>query len=291
MPCTSFPITRALKSHIDPSVEPYTVLVPFRTDIWTHPKRDAIATPQRSPKTRVTNRAGDVDEAVKRVRSLMGSSAVPFYDNEKEEELGNGMDVEEKEEGVMGTCFGSCLGLRGGDTRAEEGGGGGNQYVVVGGGDSDGSGDKNEKAEDVEMLIEGNEDRGAERLRRVDRMSDLRGMNKRYDPDAESVYSQSTGTLIEVSSSSSLMSGAGGSYESCISHHVEGRGLRCWGFEAGHVWRNRIGATACLKPGYWYIPIRCGRCREKMSGGVIWVCTSQTCGIEVCSQCKNKWEK
>ncbi|KAI4138515.1 MAG: hypothetical protein L6R39_006753 [Caloplaca ligustica] len=200
MPCTSFPITRALKSHIDPSVEPYTVLVPFRTDIWTHPKRDAIATPQRSPKTRVTNRAGDVDEAVKRVRSLMGSSAVPFYDNEKEEELGNGMDVEEKEEGVMGTCFGSCLGLRGGDTRAEEGGGGGNQYVVVGGGDSDGSGDKNEKAEDVEMLIEGNEDRGAERLRRVDRMSDLRGMNKRYDPDAESVYSQSTGTLIEVPS-------------------------------------------------------------------------------------------
>ncbi|KAI4237606.1 MAG: hypothetical protein L6R40_005897 [Gallowayella cf. fulva] len=44
-----------------------------------------------------------------------------------------------------------------------------------------------------------------QRLRRVESNRDLRGMNKRYDPEAGSAYSRSTGTLIGEASSSSLI--------------------------------------------------------------------------------------
>ncbi|KAL9019529.1 MAG: hypothetical protein Q9185_003229 [Variospora sp. 1 TL-2023] len=137
MPCKAFPITRAIKGHVDPLVTPLTILVPFRTDIWTHPKRDAVPTPPTSPKMvpEIDIKYGqDVDEAVERVRKVLRLDS----DAKKRKDLRDDEDGEgEQDVGRRLPCFGSCLGLRGGNAgeRYFEG-----EETLAGDGESGGEG-------------------------------------------------------------------------------------------------------------------------------------------------------
>ncbi|KAL8964612.1 MAG: hypothetical protein Q9197_006863, partial [Variospora fuerteventurae] len=173
--------------HVDPLVTPLTILVPFRTDIWTHPKRDAVPTPPTSPKMvpEIDIKYGqDVDEAVERVRKVLRLDS----DGKKGKDLHNDEDGEgEQDVGRRLPCFGSCLGLRGGN--AGEGYFEGEE-TLAGDGESGGEGqDECERIEKEKTLAE-NERAilGARRLGRADPVGKVRPSGQRSDVDAESAY-------------------------------------------------------------------------------------------------------
>lgn len=190
MPCKAFPITRAIKGHVDPLVTPLTILVPFRTDIWTHPKRDAVPTPPTSPKMalEIDMKYGqDVDEAVERVRKVLRLDS----DGKKGKDLRDGEDGEgEQDVGRRLPCFGSCLGLRGGN--AGEGYFEGEE-TLAGNGESGGKGQDECEGIDDEKTLAENESAvlGARRLRRADPVDKVRPWGQRSDVGAESAYQRS----------------------------------------------------------------------------------------------------
>lgn len=125
-------------------------------------------------------------------------------------------------------------------------------------------------------------------------------MNKRYDLDAESAYSQSTGTLGGKAYSRSLLDFADASYETLT--WVTGS-LRHKHFKspidvevaagrvkqndhcshAGHVWHRRKTLRKLLHVG---ISSKCNECQRRCLSKSLWTCLVETCQSSVCDQCK-----
>lgn len=286
-----------MKDHVDPQVIPYTVLVDFRTDIWTHPKRDTAPTPSTSPKTTTTHGSADkMDDTIERLREVRPMEMAS--EGQGQEQGGdNEEDDDDDGKGGLGRCFGGCLGLRGGEV--------GSRYIDDAGSDMEGyeqgetgpsdsededSGDGVEGTWEEKTLAEGSEDKGAKSLKRADPVGDLRAMDKRYDPDAQSAYSRSTGTgtLLGRSREYLLIGGAGGSFKSRTKGHEGSPKQHC--SHADHVWRRRRNSLFWM-PVCLYIPVQCGGCREEVLDIWLWVCDLQVCEMDICNRCKDEWEK
>ncbi|KAL9000477.1 MAG: hypothetical protein Q9188_005670 [Gyalolechia gomerana] len=322
MPTKSFPITKSLRNHVDPLVTPYSILMAFRTDIWTLPKRDPRPTPPVSPRTKALDEESVGEEVAQALARLTELTTYGMKDEQQKEEEWIG--VEDEENPVDEECGEGCrnlgrlgvkLGLRGGDAGVER-----NRYI-----DHDNDEFEGNRKEETLAWVRGSHlqghgnDRGGDGevkrprsryidvddgrsrvLKHVDRSSNLRGLKKRYDPDAESVYSRSTGGR----STSKLLIGdeeernhvkeqkirqsryrrhriaskslAHGSQE-------EGERRRC--LRASHVWRKRVHWADV--GGYGTL-VRCDGCHVRPA---MWICDLQICGLGVCGQCKEKWEE
>ncbi|KAL8909017.1 MAG: hypothetical protein Q9207_000468 [Kuettlingeria erythrocarpa] len=277
MPYATFPRTGThtlkLKPHTNPVLEPYSVLVPFRTDIWTHRKRDPAPTPPTSPKTQrhQPSNPSSVNDVIERLREVRGMEATP-------EECGERKWDERTWRGVgkAGWCFAGCLGLRGGkaaNTDVVEGWGKGETLKEDTGDEGTGKGE-GALAEHDGLGADG---KGEGRLKRTEGVHDLRALDKRYDPDAESAYSRTEGWL---SKEDLLKVGLGTTLEARVAE-TKRNGKRC--SYAGHMWRRRMNC--------WYVDVRCDGCCKEVLDEFIWVCGLPICGLEICERCKEQWGK
>ncbi|KAL8936749.1 MAG: hypothetical protein Q9216_004768 [Gyalolechia sp. 2 TL-2023] len=214
MPTKSFPINKSRRNHVNPLLTPYSILVSFRPNIWTLPKRDPVPTPPMSPRTKALEE-GTVGEEIAQALARLAELMVETRGGEQKKEADDGTGKEEKADGeesdegcVNPGCCGVKLGLRGGDTEVKSRGyidydGDGIEEIKEkntlawvkgyhvrehGSGRGDGSAVRKPRNQPIDVDVE--ESKG---LRRVDRSTNLRGLKKRYDPDAESAYSRSTG--------------------------------------------------------------------------------------------------
>ncbi len=119
--------------------------------------------------------------------------------------------------------------------------------------------------------------KGEGRLRRTEGVNDLRALDKRYDPDAESSYSRSEGWL---SREDLLKVGSGTTFKARFAE-TKGSGKRC--SYAGHMWRRR---RSC-----WYVDVRCDGCCREVLDDFIWVCSLPVCGMAICERCREQWER
>lgn len=143
------------------------------------------------------------------------------------------------------------------------------------------------------------------RLKRVASTMDLRVMNKRYDLDAESAYSQSTGTFGGEAYSKSLIDFADASYETLIwetrslKHEhckspidVEVAASRAkqhdYCSHAGHLWHRRKTLSTLLHTG---LSRKCNECHRRVLSRMLWTCLVEICQSSVCNQCKKIGEE
>ncbi|KAL8828942.1 MAG: hypothetical protein Q9170_006383 [Blastenia crenularia] len=302
MPTKTFPITKSFRNHVDPTKIPLTILVAFRTDIWTHPKRDAIPTPPMSPHTTALDErekqvgGESVARAVKRLREICGvgeneeAMEGEMVDERLEQQKESSDESEE-------SCFcGLKLGLRGGD-----GGLGRDWEGALVDGEGEGRGDRYVESEERGLKRRGGNDgrylKALPVLKRQERSRNLRALKQRYDPDAESIYSRSTGTLGNGSRPELLMDTARASHREkpqrtvvCkeqprqidvewLAHgdmaaqgatKVAGKN-HC--LNASHVWERR---------GLWAVPdrygtlVKCDGCNAKTPKKSLWSCGLKT---------------
>lgn len=257
----------------------------------------------------------EIAQALARLKELSSGNEEQKSDEGPDE--GNDEEEESDEDCMNLRCFGVRLGLRGGDAGAQK-----DRYLGFDVDDDEddglteatlawirgvqlqGRGDK--KRHNSEDRRSGSQDQeiGTEHsrvLRHVDRSTNLRALRKRYDPDAESAYSRSTGGR---SIPNVLIDGAGEIYQAkeqpvrrsryrqhridmkweahdrCQEGVEEHRCLR-----ASHAWRKRIHWTGV--GGYGSL-VRCDACFTRPA---MWKCDLNICGLGICGQCREKWEE
>ncbi|KAL8696852.1 MAG: hypothetical protein Q9224_002584 [Gallowayella concinna] len=137
----------------------------------------------------------------------------------------------------------------------------------------------------------------ARRLRRVGSIANLRAMNKRYDPEAESIYSRSTGTLLG-GASRSLIALADANYEMKLErkpnpdileingHEYQG-GRTCLG--ADHLWFRRKTLSMLLHDPRTVA--QCWECNGRFPQRKIWTCLIEACRTQACDDCKMECEE
>lgn len=193
-----------------------------------------------------------------------------------------------QEEREAGGCFAGSLSLRGGKAGnrcvgcTDDGMEGWSKGETLDGDSGDeGTGEGDGRSEGEETLSEESDAERREnregRLRRTERVRDLRALDKRYDPDAESAYSRSEGGL---SREDLLNGGVGGCFADRIAGSEPSGERR---FSAGHLWRRRMNC--------WYVDVRCGGCGGEVLDEFFWACGLPVCGMEMCERCRRKWDK
>ena len=129
-------------------------------------------------------------------------------------------------------------------------------------------------------------------------------MNKRYDLEAESAYSQSTGTLADVVCSRSLIDFADESFDTSDleagSQRQQSSGIlmdvelavseekeqdQC--SDAGHLWHRRKRLSTFLNGA---MSIRCSECQRRVLSRKTWTCLAADCRSKNCNQCKKMEE-
>ncbi|KAL8724500.1 MAG: hypothetical protein Q9181_006799, partial [Wetmoreana brouardii] len=300
--------------------------VRFWGDIFTRPRTDAVITPPSRPRTMAVDDLRNAEERSPS-RNLPRLSDARWSDLERWPEEGSGQKGASRDEcstqkGDLGLCMDWWLwwipketdlanesdssdGSNDGSDdegmvatvgkafrQKAEGEKGGSEGAGVG------CGRKRTRAESLYAI--GKTARwNKQRVKRMSAAENLRNLNKRYDPDAESAYSRSTGTPTDRSSPGPFIELTSAKHPT-ISQEVNSLRERLlneneWQHHClftGHLWRRGYSDNE-----RWMVVDGCSMKRECDGSGEeypkehLWECDLDVCRANACTRCMKAWEE
>ncbi|KAL9591885.1 MAG: hypothetical protein Q9179_007277 [Wetmoreana sp. 5 TL-2023] len=137
-----------------------------------------------------------------------------------------------------------------------------------------------------------------QRLKRISAAENLRNLNKRYDPDAGSAYSQSTGTPVDRSSPRPYINIASAK-DPIMSQEINFLRERLlkeneWQHHClftGHLWCRDSDIERWKILNGCRMKRECDGCGEEYSKEYLWECNLDVCRANACTRCMKAWEE